>query len=485
MSLTASDEYHDLAPTGVDRATLEADAAALLPLLDSSPGIHIYTPSAPIFPTVQKVLNQLTDDIKCLAIVRPNTEAEIRDTLRLCSSLNIKVTIRSGGNDVGERSIIHGGVVIDMRSMDFMTLSADRSSVSVGGGITHGKILTFLDKNELDTPVGWGHQVGYVAWACGGGYGVECGSRGIGSDQILGGRVVTANGDVLEVEDGKGDEDVWWALRGGGAGIVGVVSELTVKVYPKLRVMGGYVMFPFAEVEQVFDRMQKLYEKDFPDHFAGEVYLIDPMNNGGLVNQFFWWELGDDEATNAEAAEKYLVKVKEFGTVVSCTVAETTPYKFLYSIENPVLDVRQAFFNASAIVPSFSRELGAVFAKHPLPSITSAVVLHNCHGVGARRDPKAAFGPRQPHVLAGIVASCEWEDEASKTKIKGWPQLVYDDITENRLDMGWKYSNFNPPEPGDGRMYLGEDGACRMRSVRERLDPKGLFARCTPDLGSA
>lgn len=319
--LTASEEYHDAPPQGSGRDAVVADAPALGPILDEHPSIHIYTKSHPKFSEISKVRAERTD-MAALAIVRPTSEAEISAVLTHCSRADIRIAVRSGGNDIAERSRSHGGVVIDMRSMDSMVLAADRQSVRVGGGVNLGTLLRFLDANGLDTPCGWGHEVGYVAWACGGGYGVECGARGMGADQVLGGRVVTASGEVLDISaENKDVEDARWALRGGGAGVIGVVSELTAKVYPKVKALAGYVWFPYAEAEKVFGNMQKIYEEDFPDNFAGEVFLVDPLNNGGVINHFFWWELKEDRS-DLEEAKVFHERITGCGTVILDTVKD-------------------------------------------------------------------------------------------------------------------------------------------------------------------
>lgn len=313
-------EYHDPLPAGSDRSAVQQDAPALIALFDDHPGIHIYTSSNSEFPSINKFRFERTD-ITPLAIVRPTTETEISAIITACATANVPVAVRSGGNDMSERSRVDGGVVIDVRSMDTMTIAADRKSVRLGGGINSGKLSKFLDENGLDTPVGWDSEVGYVAWACGGGYGLQCGSRGLGVDQVLGGRIVTASGDVLDVQDKPGSEDALWALRGGGAGVMGVVSELTVKVYPTAKALAGFLMFPYAEAEKVFGNMQKIYQEDLPDNFAGELILVDPMGNGGAINHFFWWELKGD-GSDVEKAKEYYKKITECGTVIMDTVKD-------------------------------------------------------------------------------------------------------------------------------------------------------------------
>lgn len=138
--------------------------------------------------------------------------------------------------------------------------------------------------------------------------------------------------------------------------------------------------------------------------------------------------------------------------------------------------------NRSLIIPSFSAELGAILARHPLPNPISVVVLHNCHGVGARRNPTAAFGNRDQHILAGIGSQCDWNDGDMKSQIKHWSTEVYDELVAAGLGTGWKYVNFNPPEQGDGKMYLGATGVKKMKTVKEKWDPNSVFALNTPDL---
>lgn len=138
----------------------------------------------------------------------------------------------------------------------------------------------------------------------------------------------------------------------------------------------------------------------------------------------------------------------------------------------------------SATFSSLSSELGAVLARHPLPTEHSSIVLHNCHGRGARREQTAAFGNRNAHILAGITVQNVDTDKQLEPHARNWPSDVYSDLAKAGLLTGWKYVNFNQPEEGDGKMYLGTEGVKRMRQIKEKWDPNGLFKRCTPDLST-
>jgi hypothetical protein len=56
-------------------------------------------------------------------------------------------------------------------------------------------------------------------------------SYGLGADQFVEFKVVTADGE-LRVANAVSNPDLFWALRGGGGGTFGIVTEATVKAFP-------------------------------------------------------------------------------------------------------------------------------------------------------------------------------------------------------------------------------------------------------------
>lgn len=53
----------------------------------------------------------------------------------------------------------------------------------------------------------------------------------MGADSILEASVVTPNGDLVTVNACQ-NEDIYWAIRGGGGGTFGIIVNMTVKAYP-------------------------------------------------------------------------------------------------------------------------------------------------------------------------------------------------------------------------------------------------------------
>ncbi|KAK7423082.1 hypothetical protein QQZ08_009249 [Neonectria magnoliae] len=68
-------------------------------------------------------------------------------------------------------------------------------------------------------------------WVQGGGHSPVTRYYGIGADQVLSARVVLASGEIVTASPCQ-HKDLFYAIRGGGGGTFGVVTEMTVKTYP-------------------------------------------------------------------------------------------------------------------------------------------------------------------------------------------------------------------------------------------------------------
>lgn len=98
--------------------------------------------------------------------------------------------------------------------------------------------------------------MGVIPYFLNGGASTTTSITGYGSDQILGARIIDAQGNLVEVTQGA-EPDLLYALRGAGQ-FFGLVTELTVKIWP-LHALGndkgviwvGRFIFPLNRVREV------------------------------------------------------------------------------------------------------------------------------------------------------------------------------------------------------------------------------------------
>ena len=80
-------------------------------------------------------------------------------------------------------------------------------------------------------PAGSCPSVGVSGVTFGGGMGLAARAFGLTVDNLIGVQIVTADGRIRTVNKNT-DPDLLWALRGGGGGNFGIVTQFTFNVHP-------------------------------------------------------------------------------------------------------------------------------------------------------------------------------------------------------------------------------------------------------------
>lgn len=107
------------------------------------------------------------------------------------------------------------------------TLAAAR----VAAGETGIDVQTEMAKHGSIIVTGGNPDVGLIGWLTGGGHGTLSGNYGMGADNLLEATIVTPKGKVYVTNPCR-NSDIFFAIRGGGGGTYGVVTEAVIKAYP-------------------------------------------------------------------------------------------------------------------------------------------------------------------------------------------------------------------------------------------------------------
>ncbi|KAF5567497.1 6-hydroxy-D-nicotine oxidase [Fusarium napiforme] len=170
-------------------------------------------------------------------VARPQDTSHVQKLVRFCVSHSVDFVVRSGGHDCTGRSQVDGALTIDMRDINHVSVSVDKKTVQIGGGIITRELTKALDAEGLITPTAPNASVGYVGWATLGGYSPLSTKYGLGVDQIVGAKYVNAEGTLVDA----GEEELT-AMRGGG-GCLGIITEMTIKVYSLREILEGTFVF--------------------------------------------------------------------------------------------------------------------------------------------------------------------------------------------------------------------------------------------------
>ena len=240
--------------------------------------------------------------------------------------------MRSGGHSPLGHSTNTGGMVIDLAHLDAVeVLDAERRLVRVGGGATWGKVAAALDPHGWALTSGDTADVGVGGLTLGGGIGWMVRRHGLAIDNLVGARVVTADGRLVTA---SADEhpDLFWALRGGG-GNFGVVVDFDFVAQPVGTVHYGAVTYQVDDAADLIRRWRDAMRRA-PEELSSTLALLPQMPGAPRIANVLLCYAGapGTAMTDADAAIEPLL---ELGTVTQASIAERRYAEVLEDAQQP------------------------------------------------------------------------------------------------------------------------------------------------------
>ncbi len=193
-----------------------------------------------------------------LAVCLPENEGQVIDVLRTCHQLGVPVVARGAGTGLSGGAMPHAqGVVLSLaRFNKILKVDRDSRTAIVQPGVRN------LAVSEAAAPYGLYYAPdpsSQIACTLGGNVaensgGVHCLKYGLTVHNVLRIRVVSIEGEVFEVGSEAPDAPGYdlLALLIGSEGMLGVVTEVTVKLVPKPE-LAQVVMASFDDVARAGD----------------------------------------------------------------------------------------------------------------------------------------------------------------------------------------------------------------------------------------
>ena len=103
-------------------------------------------------------------------MVRPQSAKDVCTIVKLVKFFQIKFSVRSGGRTVnpGWSSIGQSGILVDLQNLRQVTVSTDKTVVSLGPGARWGDVYATLDPYEVSVVGGQTPHVGVGGFILGG-----------------------------------------------------------------------------------------------------------------------------------------------------------------------------------------------------------------------------------------------------------------------------------------------------------------------------
>jgi FAD/FMN-containing dehydrogenase len=384
----------------------------------------------------------------------------------------LEIAVRGAGHSVTGLSLCDGGLVLDMRGMDSVEVDPSRRVVRAGGGATWAAVDRATQAHGLATTGGRVSSTGVAGLTMGGGSGWLERKHGLACDNLLAAELVTADGRLVRAS-AEENEDLLWALRGGG-GNFGVVTATELRLHPVgPEVFGGLVMHPAERGPELLrlwrDVMQDAPEElglafaymraptddpDVPPQLRGElVALIAGMHAGSVAD-------GEEALRPIRALDAPL---DAFGPVTyadfQCSLDDPPGYRNYWTVEQ---------------LPDLPDELVAVIHARALemPGSAPQIFCVAWGGAVARAGESSPLAGRDARYLVHPLML--WSDPADDERVLAWGRAFRDDLREHAT--GVAYLNF-AGDDGTTRARAQYDTASyrRLARIKAQWDPANVF----------
>lgn len=193
-----------------------------------------------------------------LVFVFARQAKDVSNAIRWARENNVPIRMRSGRHALAQDfSQVDCGMVIDTGEMQDVRLDKERGIATIGTGIRVGALVRQLAPQGILAPFGDSSTVGIGGITPGGGITAVQRSVGLISDNLLGGTLVDADGDIISFNS-RNNPDLLWAMKGGGGGNFGLATSYTLRVYPAPEKVGIFdIVWPWEQVEEVVDAWQR------------------------------------------------------------------------------------------------------------------------------------------------------------------------------------------------------------------------------------
>jgi FAD/FMN-containing dehydrogenase len=196
------------------------------------------------------------------AIARCESTADVAAAVNFARAQGLEVSIRGGAHNTAGTAVCDEGLMIDLSSLNAVTVDPDACRASVGGGALLADLDAAAQAFGLAVPAGLISHTGVGGLTLGGGMGWLTRQFGLSIDNLTGAEVVTAAGEILWVSDEE-HADLFWAIRGGG-GNFGVVTRFEFRLHavdPMVEL--GLFFWPLAQGREAL-RLAREIVADMP-----------------------------------------------------------------------------------------------------------------------------------------------------------------------------------------------------------------------------
>nr|ABI22129.1 oxidoreductase [Streptomyces lavendulae] len=455
----------------------------------------VVLPGDPQYDTVRSLALRQFDSVRPQAVVRCTTVEDVCEAVRFAARHRVPAVARSGGHSFAGYSTTTG-MVIDLSLMNAVRLAGSVARIQPGCQLVD--LEEALAVHGVAVPTGWCPTVAIGGLALGGGLGFLTRMYGVASDRMRRAQVVLADGRVVE-SSAHQHADLFWALRGGGGGNFGIVTEYDFEPVPAPDMTSFTLTWTWASVRAVLSAWQR-WTAEAPDPLTpllnistygadagvepgvtvSGVWLGSPDGLGPLLDRLTA-AVGTAPATSERRTDSYRFGMRHW---FGCDTLE--PAACHRVGHNPQAQLARYGF-ALARGNFFDRPLDSAGIDAVLKAFTAArsegeARSFDLQGLGGAHNRVPATATAYVHRNALFYAGWSVGIDVPEGEVlapdrrracQEWVDRAYARV--HPWSSGQAYQNYIDPDLADWReAYYGVNYE-RLSAVKRAYDPKGFF----------
>jgi hypothetical protein len=412
---------------------------------------------------------------------RPRMIARCADVADVINAVNfgrdsrLLIAIRGGGHNGPGLGSCDDGLVIDLSGMNGVRVDPANRTVRVGPGCTQGDVDHACHVFGLAVPAGIVSTTGIAGLTLGGGTGYLTRKHGLTIDNLIEADVVLADGKFVTASANQ-NQDLFWALRGGG-GNFGVVTSFLFRAHPASMVYAGPIMWEIKHARQVMQWYRDFLLKAPPElcSFLG----VKTVPSTEPFPKEIWGKkivtlISCYNGTAADGEKAVQPIRKELPAAILDWVGPM-PFPAIQSLFDGLLPKGLQWYWKGAYVKELPDKAIDVHLEYAMeaPSELSLVHLYPIDGAVHRVGRNETAWNCRDATWSMVIAAID-PDPAKAPALKRWGRTYWEAV--NPYTTGGGYVNFMMGDEGDTRVKstYGSNFE-RLTSVKGKYDPENLF----------
>jgi FAD/FMN-containing dehydrogenase len=450
---------------------VQMDEVTALEKLGEDFGGQLLGSGDPAYDAARQIYNGMIDH-RPAVIARPAGAADVVAAVEFARESSLPIGVRSGGHSVAGHSMPDEGLVIDLSLMKGVRVDRDRGTARAAAGVLWGEYDRETQAFGLHTPGGRVTTTGVGGFTVGGGYGWTSPKFGLTCDNLVSADVVTADGRLVTASEDE-NEDLFWAIRGGG-GNFGVVTSFEYRVHPLGPiVLAGLMIFELERAEDAIAAYRDLFD-DAPDELATALVLLNAPPEVFVPEHLHGKPvLGFAVCYAGEPEEGARVVAPLKDAAPAADLVGPMPYRAFQAMLDPMSPPGLRNYWRGLHLTGLSDDLFETYLRFPpegLGPVSFLIMFQHGGAVSRVADDATAFSHRDATFMIHPIAC--WaetaEDEAHMTFVR--------DVTDamQPFTTGGVYLNFMADSDRVQAGY-GAGKYERLVELKRKYDPDNVF----------